>query len=62
MNDVTSNSAAFDSPKVGSFYGRLRKEFPSQIIVDTTEVCSLGCVHCPHPDFGDARHSVETLS
>lgn len=30
------------------FYGRLRAEFPSQIIVDTTEVCNLACIHCPH--------------
>ena len=33
------------------FGGRLTAEFPSQIIVDTTEVCNLACVHCPHPAF-----------
>lgn len=33
------------------FGGRLKKEFPSQIIVDATEVCNLACIHCPHPEF-----------
>jgi MoaA/NifB/PqqE/SkfB family radical SAM enzyme len=38
------------SDKYG-FYGRLRREFPSQIIVDITEVCNLACIHCAHSDF-----------
>ena len=38
------------------FYGRLSAEFPSQIIVDATEVCNLACVHCPHPDFKKSEH------
>jgi sulfatase maturation enzyme AslB (radical SAM superfamily) len=33
------------------FYGRLTEKFPSQIIVDATEMCNLACIHCPHPDF-----------
>lgn len=33
------------------FQGRLKAEFPSQIIVDVTEVCNLACIHCPHPEF-----------
>jgi len=33
------------------FYGRLTQDFPSQIVVDITEVCNLACIHCPHPDF-----------
>lgn len=33
------------------FQGRLKAKFPSQIIVDVTEVCNLACVHCPHPEF-----------
>jgi MoaA/NifB/PqqE/SkfB family radical SAM enzyme len=33
------------------FYDRLKVEFPSQIIVDATEVCNLACIHCPHPEF-----------
>jgi MoaA/NifB/PqqE/SkfB family radical SAM enzyme len=33
------------------FKGRLRAEFPSQIIADITEVCNLACIHCAHSDF-----------
>ncbi|TRZ89735.1 MAG: radical SAM protein [Methanosarcinales archaeon] len=33
------------------FYGRLTADFPSQIIVDCTEVCNLACIHCAHPAF-----------
>lgn len=33
------------------FGGRLKEEFPSQIIVDVTEVCNLECIHCPHSEF-----------
>lgn len=35
----------------GVFYGRLKESFPSQVIVDVTEVCNLECIHCPHPEF-----------
>ena len=28
------------------FAGRLRHEFPSQILMDITEVCNLACTHC----------------
>lgn len=38
------------------FYGRLSEGFPSQIILDTTEVCNLACIHCPHPDFKKSPH------
>jgi MoaA/NifB/PqqE/SkfB family radical SAM enzyme len=38
------------------FYDRLTAEFPSQIIVDLTEVCNLACIHCPHPDFKKSEH------
>src|SRR3954470_17916202 len=33
------------------FYDRLTEKFPSQVIVDFTEVCNLACIHCPHPEF-----------
>lgn len=33
------------------FTGRLRAEFPSQIIVDVTEDCNLECGHCASPAF-----------
>lgn len=43
------------SPTYG-FQGRLTAGFPSQIVVDATEVCNLACVHCPHPDFKKSEH------
>jgi MoaA/NifB/PqqE/SkfB family radical SAM enzyme len=30
------------------FQGHLSADFPSQIVIDTTEVCNLACIHCPH--------------
>ena len=33
------------------FGGRLSSAFPSQVIIDVTELCNLSCTHCPHPDF-----------
>ncbi len=39
---------------MNSFYGfsgRLSKIFPSQVMVDITEVCNLACIHCAHPSF-----------
>ena len=33
------------------FNGRLSKKFPSQVMVDLTEVCNLACIHCTHPEF-----------
>lgn len=30
------------------FTGRLRSEFPSQIVVDVADSCNLACIHCPH--------------
>ena len=38
------------------FYDRLKAAFPSQIIVDATEVCNLACIHCPHPEFKQSEH------
>lgn len=38
------------------FDGRLTEEFPSQVIVDVTEVCNLECIHCPHPEFKKTEH------
>ena len=43
------------TPNYG-FYGRLRAEFPSQVIVDATEHCNLACTHCPHPSFKKSEH------
>ena len=33
------------------FHGRLSEKFPSQVMVDLTEVCNLACIHCTHPEF-----------
>lgn len=38
------------------FYGRLSAAFPSQVIIDTTELCNLACIHCPHPKFKKSEH------
>ena len=38
------------------FYGRLNGDFPSQIIIDVTEVCNLACIHCPHPEFKKSEY------
>ena len=43
------------APEYG-FHGRLTENFPSQIIVDVTEVCNLECVHCPHPEFKKSEY------
>lgn len=52
------------TPQYG-FYDRLSATFPSQIIMDITEVCNLACIHCPHPTFkksslyGARYHTIE---
>lgn|GEM_PF-4675487 len=33
------------------FSGRMRPEFPSQVIIDVTESCNLACLHCPQEAF-----------
>jgi MoaA/NifB/PqqE/SkfB family radical SAM enzyme len=38
------------------FGGRLAAEFPSQVLMDITEVCNLACTHCPHPAFAKSEH------
>lgn len=44
------------SPARYDFYGRLKAEFPSQLLVDATEICNLSCIHCPHPTFKKSEH------
>jgi len=44
-----------ESPSYG-FQGRLKAEFPSQILMDIAEVCNLACIHCPHPEFKKSEH------
>lgn len=43
------------------FGGRLRAEFPSQVVADTTEVCNLACTHCSHPEFKKSEHYAARL-
>src|SRR5438105_4257813 len=38
------------------FGGSLSPKFPSQVIIDVTELCNLACTHCPHPDFKKSPH------
>lgn len=38
------------------FGGRLSADFPSQILMDITEICNLACTHCPHPGFARSEH------
>jgi MoaA/NifB/PqqE/SkfB family radical SAM enzyme len=38
------------------FGQRLTADFPSQVMVDVTEICNLACVHCPHPQFEKSEH------
>ncbi len=44
------------NPVKYKFYGRLSPDFPSQIIIDSTELCNLACIHCPHPAFKQSEH------
>lgn len=38
------------------FKKHLSPMFPSQIIVDLTQLCNLACTHCPHPIFAKSTH------
>src|SRR5688572_2548344 len=38
------------------FQDRLTADFPSQVVVDITEVCNLACIHCPHPEFKESDY------
>lgn len=46
---------SIETEKYG-FQGRLSEPFPSQIIVDATDICNLECRHCPHPTFKKGPH------
>lgn len=41
---------------VYGFQDRLPESFPSQVLMDITEVCNLSCTHCPHPTFKVSEH------
>jgi MoaA/NifB/PqqE/SkfB family radical SAM enzyme len=44
------------TPVKYGFYGRLKAEFPSQVIVDNTELCNLACIHCAHSIFKKSKY------
>jgi len=47
---------ASEQEKRYGFQGRLKAQFPSQVVVDAAEVCNLACIHCPHPEFKKSPH------
>lgn len=53
---MMSDSRAVAPSAPYGFSGRLRAEFPSQVVADTTEVCNLACTHCSHPEFRQSEH------
>jgi MoaA/NifB/PqqE/SkfB family radical SAM enzyme len=38
------------------FVGYLKEQFPSQFIVDVSELCNYECIHCPHPEFKKSQN------
>ncbi|MCQ9373890.1 radical SAM protein [Methyloversatilis sp. XJ19-13] len=54
MSNLQANSD--QQPIEYGFGGRLAAGFPSQILMDITEVCNLACTHCPHPTFMKSEH------
>lgn len=50
MKETLGDNTVYD------FGGRLSAAFPSQIIIDITEVCNLACIHCPHSDFKKSQY------
>lgn len=53
---MSNNQRNKTSASEYDFGGRLTADFPSQILMDITEVCNLACTHCPHPDFAKSEH------
>src|SRR5258705_782485 len=53
---LEARSRAGETDSQYGFYDRLKAEFPSQVIIDTTEFCNLACIHCPHPEFKVSEH------
>jgi MoaA/NifB/PqqE/SkfB family radical SAM enzyme len=53
---MTTTPDLAEKPGRYGFHGRLKADFPSQILMDITEVCNLACTHCPHPSFKASEH------
>ena len=59
QNGETPNPTAANEKIIGreyDFYGRLKEKFPSQVIVDVTEMCNLACAHCAHSQFKKSKY------
>lgn len=52
---MSNNGEQIPATEYG-FGGRLSADFPSQVIIDVTEVCNLECIHCPHPEFKKSKY------
>lgn len=56
MSKKLNNTVNNEIPCRFGFYGRMKVEFPSQVIIDVTEVCNLACIHCPQPLFRQSKY------
>lgn len=52
----TATAAAAPGAVPYGFGPGLSEAFPSQVIIDATELCNLSCTHCPHPAFKRSSH------
>jgi MoaA/NifB/PqqE/SkfB family radical SAM enzyme len=53
---MMADAALVEAPAQYGFGGRMSAVFPSQVIIDVTELCNLACIHCPHPQFKQSEH------
>jgi molybdenum cofactor biosynthesis enzyme MoaA len=53
---MANTPLAETGPAMYGFGGALSAAFPSQVIIDVTELCNLACTHCPHPVFKKSAH------
>lgn len=62
IDSIWPSGVTISVPPYG-FAGRLTSEFPSQLIIDATEICNLACIHCAHPEFKkSAYYSAKQIS
>jgi MoaA/NifB/PqqE/SkfB family radical SAM enzyme len=53
---IADQASGAAEPAAYGFGGHLSAAFPSQVIIDVTELCNLACTHCPHPAFKTSEH------
>lgn len=56
QSQTVINSVGLEFNEPYGFHDRLTRDFPSQVIIDATEVCNLACTHCAHPAFKVSQH------